>query len=218
MIGSLRGVVLERSPSGTVLIEVGGVGYRVTVPASSMAALGEPGAPTFLHIHTHVREDAIVLFGFASRDERQCFEHLLGAHGVLARHGGTLDGNVLFHDLHHTLVDFFQIIRCKSSRIGEVVIKAVFYYRTDGDLSVGVELFHRMRQQVGAGVAQYIDGFSGLIRDDTERYIAIDFKGQIDELVIHFARKGGFSQSRAYTLRNVFDRNGRIKPTGTAVR
>lgn len=82
MIGSLRGVVLERSPSGTVLIEVGGVGYRVTVPASSMAALGEPGAPTFLHIHTHVREDAIVLFGFASRDERQCFEHLLGAHGV----------------------------------------------------------------------------------------------------------------------------------------
>ena len=82
MIGSLRGVVLERSTTGDVLLEVGGVGYRLSVPASSLPAIGELGAPTFLHVHTHVREDAIVLYGFASRDERQCFELLLGAHGV----------------------------------------------------------------------------------------------------------------------------------------
>lgn len=82
MIGSLRGVLLDRSATGEALVEVGGVGYRVVVPAPSLAALGEPGSAVFLHVHTHVREDAIVLYGFASRDERQCFESLLGAHGV----------------------------------------------------------------------------------------------------------------------------------------
>lgn len=80
MIGSLRGIVLERTP-GEVLLEVGGVGYRVTVTPSVLAGT-ELGGPLFLHVHTHVREDALVLYGFASRDERACFEGLLGAHGV----------------------------------------------------------------------------------------------------------------------------------------
>lgn len=86
MIGSLRGIVLERvargPQSGEVLVEVGGVGYRVIVPAGSLARLAEPGEPTFMHVHTHVREDAFILYGFPSRDERQCFEVLIGAHGV----------------------------------------------------------------------------------------------------------------------------------------
>jgi Holliday junction DNA helicase RuvA len=87
MIGSLRGLLLDRKlrgdhPSGEALVEVGGVGYRVHLPASALARLGEVGSPVFVHIHTHVREDAIVLYGFATRDERQCFEGLIAAHGV----------------------------------------------------------------------------------------------------------------------------------------
>ncbi|MEY2476108.1 MAG: holliday junction helicase RuvA [Actinomycetota bacterium] len=82
MIGSLRGTLLDRTTTGEMLVEVGGVGYRVTCAASTLAAAGELGAPVFLHVHTHVREDAIVLFGFSTRDERLCFEALLGAHGV----------------------------------------------------------------------------------------------------------------------------------------
>lgn len=85
MIGSLRGVLLDRvaKPTGAeVLLEVGGVGYRVTVPAGTLGTLGELGAPVFVHVHTHVREDAIILYGFGSRDERVCFEALIGAHGV----------------------------------------------------------------------------------------------------------------------------------------
>jgi Holliday junction DNA helicase RuvA len=83
MIGSLRGVVLDRFATGELLVEVGGgVGYRVAVPAGTMALIDGPGAPVFLHVHTHVRDDAIVLYGFASADERNCFEALLGAHGV----------------------------------------------------------------------------------------------------------------------------------------
>jgi Holliday junction DNA helicase RuvA len=52
------------------------------VPASVLAGLGAPGTEVFLHVHTHVREDAIVLYGFAHADERRCFEALIGAHGV----------------------------------------------------------------------------------------------------------------------------------------
>lgn len=82
MIGSLRGTLLERSPDGHLLVEVGGVGYRVTVPLSALGRVGESGGAVFLHIHTHVREDALVLFGFPTADERYCFEALIGAHGV----------------------------------------------------------------------------------------------------------------------------------------
>jgi Holliday junction DNA helicase RuvA len=82
MIGSLRGVLIDRPAPGEVIVEVGGVGYRASVPTSLLAGLGGPGSQVFLHVHTHVREDAIVLFGFAHADERRCFEALLGAHGV----------------------------------------------------------------------------------------------------------------------------------------
>jgi Holliday junction DNA helicase RuvA len=82
MIGSLRGVLADRPSPGEVIVDVGGVGYRASVPTSVVAGLGRPGSEVFLHVHTHVREDAIVLFGFAHADERRCFEALLGAHGV----------------------------------------------------------------------------------------------------------------------------------------
>ncbi len=86
MIGSLRGTVLDRAVRTDhqveFLVEVGGVGYRVIVPAGCAGRVGERGGPAFLHVHTHVREDAMLLYGFPSRDERDCFELLLGAHGV----------------------------------------------------------------------------------------------------------------------------------------
>ena len=82
MIGSLRGTLLDRPATGEVIIEVQGVGYRASVPTSVLAGLGPLGAEVFLHVHTHVREDAIILYGFAHADERRCFEALLGAHGV----------------------------------------------------------------------------------------------------------------------------------------
>lgn len=82
MIGSLRGTMAARTADGEVVVEVGGVGYRVSVPTGTAAALGPVGDQVFLHVHTHVREDAIVLYGFVHADERRCFEALLGAHGV----------------------------------------------------------------------------------------------------------------------------------------
>lgn len=82
MIGSLRGILLDRLDTGEALVEVGGVGYRVMLAAPTLAGLGELGEAVFLHVHTHVREDAIILYGFSDRDQRSCFEALIGAHGV----------------------------------------------------------------------------------------------------------------------------------------
>ena len=84
MIGMLRGRVVLRSAEGEVIMDVAGVGYRVTVTPSTAAALmtGGTGTEQTMFIHTHVREDAIVLYGFVHDDERRCFEVLLGSHGV----------------------------------------------------------------------------------------------------------------------------------------
>jgi Holliday junction DNA helicase RuvA len=82
VIGSLRGALLERWPTGEVLVEVAGVGYRVTVTASTALDLGEPGREVFLHVHHHRRDDVEALYGFTSADERIAFEALLSAHGV----------------------------------------------------------------------------------------------------------------------------------------
>ena len=82
MIGSVRGALLERLPSGEVLVEVSGIGYRVIVAPSTAASLGETGSEVFLHTHHHRREDAETLYGFTSSEQRMVFEALLSAHGV----------------------------------------------------------------------------------------------------------------------------------------
>ncbi|HEV7866029.1 MAG TPA: Holliday junction branch migration protein RuvA [Acidimicrobiia bacterium] len=81
MIGSLRGTVLDRSVGGEVLVEVAGVGYRVAVPSGAVGVL-EPGGPVFLFTHLVVREDALSLYGFPDRDQRDTFESLMSATGV----------------------------------------------------------------------------------------------------------------------------------------
>lgn len=81
MIAFLRGVLVERT-GGEIVVDVGGVGYRVTVAPTTNATLGELGAEVFVHIHHHFREDDQTLYGFVSREERVCFQALISAHGV----------------------------------------------------------------------------------------------------------------------------------------
>jgi len=81
MIGQLRGRLAEKRPN-QLLVDVGGVGYLVLVPLSTYAAVGELHAEVTLLIHTHVREDALALYGFVSSREKHFFEMLLSASGV----------------------------------------------------------------------------------------------------------------------------------------
>ena len=81
MIARLSGTLIEKHP-GQVVIDVGGVGYLLTVPLATSSGMGDPGCRVELHVHTHVREDALALFGFASRPERDLFIRLLDVGGV----------------------------------------------------------------------------------------------------------------------------------------
>ncbi|MBK5257444.1 MAG: Holliday junction branch migration protein RuvA [Vicinamibacteria bacterium] len=81
MIGFLRGVLLRKNPQ-EILLDVAGVGYRVLVPVSTFCRLGEGGAEAQLLVHTHVREDQLVLYGFATSSELEMFEKLISVSGV----------------------------------------------------------------------------------------------------------------------------------------
>ena len=86
MIARLRGTLVEKNPN-RVIVDVEGVGYDVQVPLSTFYALGEPGADVQLRVHTHVREDVIGLFGFATRLEQDLFERLIAINGIGPRLG-----------------------------------------------------------------------------------------------------------------------------------
>ncbi|MDE0066832.1 MAG: Holliday junction branch migration protein RuvA [Acidimicrobiaceae bacterium] len=106
MIGSLRGRLLERSTESELLIEVGGLGYRVQATPTTAVSLGEVGEEVFMHTHHAVREDSDTLYGFSTIDERRIFESLISAHGVgpalglaiLSVHGPTALRLAVAHD------------------------------------------------------------------------------------------------------------------------
>ncbi|VFR18408.1 Holliday junction DNA helicase RuvA [plant metagenome] len=84
MIGRITGTLLEKSPP-TLCVDVNGVGYDIDVPMSTLYALPETGARVTLYTHLAVREDAHVLYGFASAQERAAFRELIKVSGIGAR-------------------------------------------------------------------------------------------------------------------------------------
>ena len=81
MIAFLRGKLLEKHPN-QIIVETGGVGYDVVIPISTFSALPDSGAEVKLRIHTHVREDALALFGFLTSEEKTIFEKLISVSGI----------------------------------------------------------------------------------------------------------------------------------------
>ena len=99
MIARLRGKLAEKEPA-RVVIDVGGVGYEVFIPTTTFTAMPNAGAEVSLDIHTHVREDALSLYGFSSRQERRVFERLISISGIGPKlavtilSGGSVEGLV----------------------------------------------------------------------------------------------------------------------------
>ncbi|HMJ09430.1 MAG TPA: Holliday junction branch migration protein RuvA, partial [Pyrinomonadaceae bacterium] len=89
MIAFLSGKLLEKE-ANTVILDVGGVGYEVTIPLSTFYELGEIGSDVQLRIFTHVREDALQLFGFKTSRERELYLKLLSVQGIGAKSGITM--------------------------------------------------------------------------------------------------------------------------------
>lgn len=103
MIALLTGVIAHKGPD-TVIIDVGGVGYRVQIPFSTYFDLPDEGGKTTLHIHTNVKEDAIHLYGFRSAIEKTFFQLLLTVSGVGPKLARDILSNCQVHDLASALV------------------------------------------------------------------------------------------------------------------
>jgi len=99
MIAHLSGTLIQKQPN-SVVIDVGGVGYEVFIPTTTFTAMPNAGAEVSLDIHTHVREDALSLYGFSSRQERRVFERLISISGIGPKlavtilSGGSVEGLV----------------------------------------------------------------------------------------------------------------------------
>lgn len=81
MIGSLRGILAQKSPQ-SILVDLAGIGFEVMVPLSTLYGLPEPGQEVRLLVHTHVRENQILLVGFLREEEREIFRFLTGVTGI----------------------------------------------------------------------------------------------------------------------------------------
>src|SRR5271165_6114744 len=81
MIALLRGTLIEKHPNQAI-VDTGGVGYDVQIPVSTFSALPGTGHEVVLRIHTHVREDALMLYGFLTSDEKVLFEKLISVSGI----------------------------------------------------------------------------------------------------------------------------------------
>jgi len=98
VIGRLRGQLIEKAP-GQVLIDIQGVGYRVFVAVPTWSAIPDPGGEVVLDVYTHVREDAIQLYGFSTRLERTVFERLTQVSGIGPRLALTILSGSTVEDL-----------------------------------------------------------------------------------------------------------------------
>jgi Holliday junction DNA helicase RuvA len=102
MIAALRGVLMEKHPNQAV-VEVAGVGYDVTIPVSTYTRLPEAGQEVRLRVHTHVREDALALYGFLTQDEKSLFEKLIGVSGIGPKLAVTVLSGLAASDLIHSI-------------------------------------------------------------------------------------------------------------------
>lgn len=98
MIAHLRGTLLEKTPN-QIIVDVQGVGYDVVIPVSTFSMLPETGAEVRLRIHTHVREDSIILFGFHALPEKLLFEKLISVSGIGPKLGITILSGLATGDL-----------------------------------------------------------------------------------------------------------------------
>ncbi len=104
MIGRISGIIAHREPDGSVIVDVHGLGYEVFLPSGTAGRVEpEPGQPVSLHIHTHVREDALTLFGFATSEDRAAFRALLKVSSIGPKLALAIIGVMNASELHDAI-------------------------------------------------------------------------------------------------------------------
>ena len=179
MIAFLRGRLGDKQPN-RIIVDVGGVGYDVAVPLSTFYTLGEPGAEVALRVHTHVREDALALYGFATGLELQIFERLIGISGI----GPKLALAVL------SGIDVTDLVR--AVQLGDVVrLTAIPGVGKKTAERIGLELKDKLPPELAAEVAAQTaaDGTGGLRGDLLSALLNLGYHRPLAEKAVDAALK-----------------------------
>lgn len=118
MIGSVKGTLISRKP-GNLLIDINGVGYLVQVSLHNLSLLPEEGSEVFLYIYTHVRDDAIQLFGFSSESEKNMFVALLGVSGIGPKMALNILSGIPHDELHASIEREDVEMLCRIPGLGK---------------------------------------------------------------------------------------------------
>lgn len=168
MIGRLTGNIVEARPEG-VLLDVGGVGYQLQIPLSTYCRLAPAGeGPIALHVHTHVREDAIQLYGFATMDERLAFESLISVSGIGPKLALAVLSGIGVGDLERAVADGQRAVLERIPGIGRrtaerVILELRDRWPTAGRVGSRRGLHVAGAEGIGSGVGVEADAVSALL-------------------------------------------------------
>jgi Holliday junction DNA helicase RuvA len=197
VIAQLRGRILEKHPN-RIIIDVGGVGYDVFVPLSTFYGLGDAGSEISLRIHTHVREDALVLYGFRTILEQDLFERLIGVSGIGPKVAlGVLSG-----------IEPLELIRA-IERSDVARLTAIPGVGRKTSERIVLELKDRLpRVQVEDTVAGEVETAPGGLRDDVlSALVNLGYHRPLAEKAVAAAIKavpdGGFERTLKQSLREL---------------
>lgn len=179
MIAFLRGRLGEKQPN-RIIVDVGGVGYDVAVPLSTFYTLGEPGTEVALRVHTHVREDTLALYGFATSLELQIFERLIGISGIGPKLALAVLSGIEVGDLVRA-VQFADVARLTAiPGVGKKTAERI-----------GLELKDRLPSALAAEVAAQAsaDGTGGLRGDLLSALLNLGYHRPLAEKAVDAALK-----------------------------
>lgn len=181
MIGRLTGQLLDCSP-GRVLLDVGGVGYDLQIPLSTFYSLaGGAGSNASLHVHTHVREDALTLYGFSTLEERTTFEQLISISGVGPRLALAILSGIGVGDLREALYRRNRDRLCKIPGVGKKTAERVLLEMRDKLKLTGDEVPEPGTGAIGGGSGPSLQG------DAVSALVNLGYSSSVSERAVRAA-------------------------------
>ena len=182
MIAQLTGKLVQKLPN-SVIIDVGGVGYDVTIPVSTFYELGETGTDVSLKIHTHVREDALQLFGFWTSREKDLFLKLTSVSGVGPKLGITMLSGMPAGELINAITNNDLVKLTSIPGVGRKTAERVVVELRDKMAVISLE-----SREADRAASRELAAGEAAVRDDTiAALMALGYPKAISERAVSFA-------------------------------
>lgn len=200
MIAFLSGKLLEKQ-ANAVIVDVGGVGYEVTIPLSTFYELGEVGSEVSLRIFTYVREDALQLFGFKTARERDLYLKLISVQGIGAKSGITMLSGMSADEIIAALRTDNLARLTSIPGVGRKTAERLVIELRDkvGDLATGVS--RNVSDAAGTAI-----GADGVFEDALSALVNLGYQRNLAEKALQQAIKDGTEMSVQKLLRQALQR------------